>query len=524
MLPLIGLGACNKTINDLQQNPNQATSASPSLILGTVLTDISGTGSAGTLGGSGSWDDVHKYNQYYLGAYAYYGDNQYSWSSGSFDPYLVLKNVVQMEKEAASQGIAAVNAYEAIGKFLRAWYFYNMTSLMGDIPESEALQSIDNATPKYDTQKDVFTYVLNTLDSANSHFASLIASGDATISGSAQDIYYAGDLTQWQKAVNTFKLRVLLSLSKRATDGGIDVAGQFKTIFDNPATYPVFESQDDDMKFTYIQTYNQYPLNVSNFGSTASRYAMAKTYVQTLTDLQDPRVYVTCEPAWALVDSLGYVATDFKAFVGESTGTSIATIEQKSSARLISFINRNRYYNTYTGDADVLLGYKELCFNIAEAMNRGWITGDAETWYVKGITESMSFYGISSGKTAYTAYFLKSGDLSNIAGYTYTFDFDSYLNKEGVKYAGGTDGLEQILLQKYIAMFQNSGWEAYYNYRRTGVPAFEGGTGIGNNGVIPSRWAYPTSEQNQNAANWKAALTSQSFSTDDLNGKMWLIK
>ncbi|MBC7758425.1 MAG: hypothetical protein H7069_06185, partial [Phormidesmis sp. FL-bin-119] len=42
-----------------------------------------------------------------------------------------------------------------------------------------------------------------------------------------------------------------------------------------------------------------------------------------------------------------------------------------------------------------------------------------------------------------------------------------------------------MLVQKYLSFFQNSGWEVYFNYRRTGVPAFSGGIGVGNNGSIP---------------------------------------
>jgi len=80
------------------------------------------------------------------------------------------------------------------------------------------------------------------------------------------------------------------------------------------------------------------------------------------------------------------------------------------------------------------------------------------------------------------------------------------------------------VMQKYIACFENSGYEAYYNQRRTGVPAFQGGSGVGNNGVVPVRWAYPVSEQTQNAANWRAALANQKFSADDLNQVMWLLQ
>jgi len=91
--------SCNKQIQEKQIDPNNPTSVPPNLILGTVLTDMSGTGSGGSLGGINSWSSVHAWNQYHCQNYDYYGNNIYSWTNGSFDPYLVLKNVVQMERK-----------------------------------------------------------------------------------------------------------------------------------------------------------------------------------------------------------------------------------------------------------------------------------------------------------------------------------------------------------------------------------------------------------------------------------------
>jgi hypothetical protein len=66
--------------------------------------------------------------------------------------------------------------------------------------------------------------------------------------------------------------------------------------------------------------------------------------------------------------------------------------------------------------------------------------------------------------------------------------------------------------------------EAYYNWRRTGIPAFLTGVGIGNQGKIPLRFKYPNDEYNTNKANLDAALARQSFTNDDLFGKMWIIQ
>ena len=524
--------SCNKQIQDKQTNPNNPTSVPPSLILGTVLNDMAGTGSAGNLGGVNSWDNAQTWNQYHCQNYDYYGNNIYSWTNGSFDPYLVLKNVVQMENEAISRGVSKVNPYEAVGRFIRSYYYYNLTSLFGDVPQAQALQT-SNSTPAYTPQEQVFLYILNQLDTANTHLSTLIAENDNSFSA-GQDLFYGGDISKWQKLVNSFKLRVLISLSNKTSDAALSIPAQFASIVNNPSKYPVFTSQSDDWAFKYnpgsLNTFSTYPFNPSNFGSIAARFNMAATYVSALTGINDPRVFITTEPAWALAKT-DADPCQYKYFAGASTGEPLATMYGNANAGLYSFINRYRYYSNFTGDPNVLAGYKEMCFNIAEAITRGWVSGksyaDAETWYKAGITASMAFYGIDVNKTSFTAHFLPPGNSSvtQVVAYPFTFNFSNYYAQSSVTLsATPATAISQIVLQKYIVCFENSGYEGYYNYRRTGVPAFQGGSGVGNNGIIPKRWAYPSSEQSQNKANYTAALSAQQFSANDLNQTMWLLK
>lgn len=94
-----------------------------------------------------------------------------------------------------------------------------------------------------------------------------------------------------------------------------------------------------------------------------------------------------------------------------------------------------------------------------------------------------------------------------------------------MKYAGNNaTGLTQILTQKYLAFARNSGYEAYYQWRRTGVPTFLTGAGVGNSGVIPLRFQYPSSELSTNKDNYTAAVQSQYGGNDNINSKMWIIK
>jgi hypothetical protein len=293
--------------------------------------------------------------------------------------------------------------------------------------------------------------------------------------------------------------------------------------------YPVMEDMSDNLQFTFIYPTNNYPMNPGNFGFDALRYNTSSTYISLLTKYQDPRVYVTAEPASALVTG-GKLPTSFEAFVGASPGEDLGTMYVKANSGQYSLINRKRYYDTFTGEPSIQIGYPELCFNIAEAINRGWIAAGpggktAEDYYKAGIVASMAFYGIPTSGSL-DVHFLHSGaSLGTYDTYVVDVSFDLFYNQTGVKYSGNNaDGLKEILTQRYIALFRHSGLESYYTYRRTGVPAFSVGPGSGNSDRIAMRFQYQGSEKTANTTNYNAALTAQYGGNDDINGLMWIIK
>jgi hypothetical protein len=514
---LLALASCQKRFEDLQDNPNIATSVPPDLILNRLINGVSGG-----IGGIEPWSAVARYNQFFCRNFEYYGDNQYNWNSGPFNVYQdILKNVAQMESEAFKSSGTDKTPYHAVAKFLKAYYYYNLTSLMGDVPMSEAAKALDGVLqPKYDTQKEVFLQVLKWLEEANTDFAYLKSNTNLTIKG---DIFYKGDYDKWRKLANTYKLRILIALSKKDADADLRVKQRFLEVLSNASSFPIFTGMADNFSYVYVTPTNNYSTNPVSFGFDAIRYNMAETYVKNSAQMNDPRILITCEPAWKLVNDNGWAPTDFRAYVAAGTGEAMDVMESKAHSYSICHINRYRYYRNYTGENFIIAGYPEMCFNIAEAINRGWVTGDAEDWYKKGIQASIAFFGIVDGTN--TGNYLPIGKtLGEWTSANFNFNFNTYYNQSKVIYEAGTAGLNKILLQKYLSFFQNSGWEAYYNYRRTGVPAFSTGVGIGNNGNIPKRWAYPSNEQQRNPTNWKAAVDRQFTGADNINGEMWLIK
>ncbi len=492
ILTVVGLSvsAC-QDFNELAINPNAPTTAPASLVFNGICNDING------LYSSAPWSDASKYAQYWCVNYEYYGNQNYGWTNSALT-FGTLYNVQKMEEEAIKNGAKAVNPYAAIGKFMRAYLFTNMSLRVGDVPLSQTLQAQDAVfKPKYDSQKAVFQQSLKWLEEANDNLSTLINAADVSLSG---DIYLNNDLRKWQKVVNTFRLRILVQLSKKETDTDLNIKKQFSDIISNPTKYPVLTGMSDNLQYSY-NSINKYPTNPDNFGFDATRNNMAKTYVDILKDLKDARLFVTCEPTEVAIKA-GRTAKDFDAYEGASTGEGLDVMSTKALKGEYSFINRKRYYAGYIAEPNILIGYVEMCFNNAEGINRGWATGNAEDWYNKGITASMKFFGADDATIT------------------------AYLAQTKVKYSGNNAaGLTQINLQKYIGFFQNSSWESFYNQRRTGIPTFLVGPANVNSQRIPKRWQYPLSERTTNAENWTSALKNQfEGNTDNVNSDLWITK
>jgi hypothetical protein len=475
---------------DLTDDPNKATSVPPSMLLSEVLNVVN------SIGDEGPWRETQRDNQFWVISFDYYGDQDYNWGAANFR-YNTLSTVIAMEKEA--KGLDNQDKYEALAKFFKAYFYDYMSKRLGDIPLTEALQASSETAitkPKYDDQKSVYMAVLDLLEAANDQIITAKTQvGTSAISG---DFFFNGDLDKWQKTINAYHLRVLISLSKKNAD--LNIASKVNAIISNPSKYPLFSGISDNMMRTFSDEQgNRYELNPTSYGFSRNRNIIGATYLDLLKVNNDPRIYVVADPA-----PFFFKANDplnLNAYVGAKTGDEQGQMQVDSDAGRYSYPSEKRYYSTFKGEPYIQIGYSEQEFNIAEAINRGWTTGNAETHYLNGIKGSMQFYGIAQA------------------------DIDSFLTNSNVVYKGNTTmGLNQILTQKYVAFFNNSGIEAYCNFRRTGIPSFDIGPANKNGGKIPLRWKYPVSEFENNTTNVNAALGSQYSGSDDINATMWIIK
>ena len=483
----IALSSCKK-FDYYQINPNTPTQADPSL----ELANIEQTAFATISTDAGLATRQLVYTQS-ASTTQYYG-----WQRAGFS-YGNISQVVKMEQEAVR---TAKPNYKYLGKFFRSYYIVGITLNFGDVPYSQAMQALNNnfsdaaIRPVYDAQEDIYLQVLNDLKLASD---SLSASGGII----NNDIIYNGDVTQWKKAINTFSLRVLMSLSKKEANTKLNIKQRFNDIVSNPAKYPLFTSNDDNAKLTYYDLVgNRYPYNNSN--SLKTDYYLDDSFVKMLKGLKDPRLFVYGTPTPNAV-AAGLSTKDFNAYAGLIGSAPVADNVQKMTAGNASAIN-HRYAYDAVNEPSVAIGYPELQFILAEAVARGWIAGDINKFYTGGIRNAMLFSRYK-GDAAYTLN-----------------DIETYLNQPSVALQAGTQ-VQQILMQRYINTFMNTGWQSFYEQRRTGFPTFEtAGSGMLNGGKIPTRWMYPTAELNNNGVNVDNAIKRQYPGGDDINGVMWLLQ
>lgn len=484
LLALTAFSACKK-FEEFQINPNNPTIADPSLLLPAIERTAFSTIST----------DAALASRYLVYTQSASNAQYYGWQRSGMS-YGNITQVVKMQQEAERMG---KKNYKHIGKFFTVYYIVGMTQTFGDIPYSQMMQSITNGNftdssairPAYDKQQDIYRNLLDELKKASDS----LSTTEVAITG---DLVYAGNIQRWKKLINSFSLRVLISLSKKEADATLNIKQRFNEIVSNPDKYPLLSSNADNGRLPYYDiTGNQYPYFNNN--SMKTDYYLDSTFVDILQDLKDPRLFTFGKP----MPSSSLPAKDFNAYDGLRGSGSLASNTAKRGAGNASQIH-DRYAYQAINEPSVLMSYAELQLILAEAVVRGWITGDAETYYKNGIKASLEF---SNYDNTYT-----SGDI------------DAYLAQPVVALQAGSE-IKQIITQKYISMFMNTGWQPFYEQRRTGFPTFDvTGSGILNSGMIPKRWMYPSDEFTNNRVNVENAVKSQYPEGDNINGVMWILQ
>lgn len=428
--------------------------------------------------------------------------SQYNYiGSTGFGNMTMLPNIESMLKYA--EGSVQENSYKGLAKFSRAYLFYNLTMQLGDIPYSETGNGKTGViTPKYETQETVLKGVLDELKEAEQLFANGIKfDGDPTP--------YAGDPAKWRRATNAFALKVLMSLSKKADVTSLNIKGRFAEIVN--AGF-ILQNTTGYLGLNYSST-NVHPMSGTNNLFT-SRTIVSSLVIDNLKNYDDRRLFYFADPAGAKITE-GLTQSDTAAYVGANVSDNYDDITVAHSKNTYSLLN-SRYLKEVASEPRMILTYAEQQLILAEASILGWIsTGIAQSYYESGV------------KAALASVMATASSYAHGMAITQTY-IDNYFTGEAAFKSTTQGQLNQIWMQRYLLNFMMEPTTAFFEYRRTGYPAFPinplTSLNENNKSGIPMRWLYPSSETSYNRANLITALTSQYGGVDEINKLMWLLK
>ena len=332
-----------------------------------------------------------------------------SWNT-LYETLLNLKTVITKTSEG---GAEEGNFYNlGIAQVLSAYNLALLTDVMGDVPWTEALQPGVIFTPKLDSQESIYAEIFKFLDDG---IANLGKVSKFPLLGK-QDFIYGGSaasIAKWIKFGNGLKARYTMRLSLKSPKYADAIAFADKS----------FASAADEAKYTYYPPASKSPF--FSFYSDRNYFGASKSFHEKLNSKGDPRDSVYFKPA-----------KDKPTIEFAPNGT----VEQAQGKYGISAISVN--------DAPTfLMSYHELQFLKAEAYAR---QGDS---FLPQAKEAL--------KKAITASFAKKNvGLSTAAANKY-FDV-----KVTPRLGTAISALEEIMVQKYIAFYEEEAVEAYNDYRR----------------------------------------------------------
>ncbi len=490
------LMGCNK-FSDINTNPDTTTQVSASMLCTGVILNITkfnGKDAKAYI----AEDALSKYIGY--ANEGQMGEQYNLIGSGSFGPMTILPNIDQMLIYA--KGSVMESSYQGVAKFAKAFMFYNLTMEMGDVPYSEASKGADGLyRPNYDSQKDIFKGILEDLKAADQYFASgTNFTGDPTP--------YNGNPAKWRRAANAFALKVLMTLSKKEGDADLNVKSRFAGIV---TTNQLIANTNDFFGLIY-SSQNKHPLSGTNDLFT-SRTVISSVVIDSLKKLNDRRMYYFAEPSSAQITA-GKTPNDPDAYVGVDVSMDYAAMNANYSANKYSVLNK-RYLTEEACEPRMLMSYAEQQLIIAEAVEKGWVTGAAEDYYKDGVKSALA--AIMATKASY------AHGMAINQNY-----IDNYFTGEAAFKTTKDEQLNQIRMQRYLLNFMQDAESAYFEYRRTGYPVFPINSAtslnVNNPGGLPMRWMYPGSETNYNRDNLIKALNVQYDGYDEINKLMWLVK
>lgn len=352
--------------------------------------------------------------------------------------YDILKTLKVIENKCSVGGIEeGNNKVLGMAQVLTAYNLGVLTDLFGDVPFSEALQGAVNMQPKFDKQQDLYAFIQSHLDEA------IVNLAKAGLNPASKDYFYSGNTAQWIKAAWALKARYYLRLSNVDANASTKALTCMATAFASNADGFVFAKYEDSAigENPWFQFLND-----------RTHLSVSKNIHDVMNTRNDPRM------------------SEYFDMTSGSEWAANGLADQNQGGRYyVSLISQDNVAPT------PIMTYHELKFIEAEAKFR---TGAAD-WK-------------NSLQQAIAANFAYHGSTADAAAY-FTAEVDPRLT------AGNE--IQEIITQKWIALYEAEAIESYNDYRRTGFPVMTNPLNLTATAGFVNRFPYGISEVSSNGAN-----------------------
>lgn len=461
VLLLVGFTAACDDFDDMNIDPNNTTSVKPEVLLTNSLRSVSSVVSA-----SIPVLYVQHFSQTQYTDGSRYVDVNFDFNGWYTGPLADLQHIIDLNTDEATKTDALASGSNAnqiaVARIVKAYFYHVMTDRWGPLPLSQALQGRDNFKPAYDNQQAIYDNIFSELKAAAAQI-----DGGVAVKG---DFILGGDMDKWRRFANTVRATAAMRLTK------VDPAkaqSEFVDAFNGGLL-------EENVMYPYLaDANNQNPWFAAFI--TRTDWAISDVLEKFMTAKGDPRLPAFADPA-----------PNYDSIVGMPYGIDAAGDIPNDE---ISFPGSAKVRSQ---DAPIgIFTQAQVKFMLAEAAFRGWIGGDAQAYYEDAIKSSMEQWGVFD-EAAYQA----------------------FINHPDVVWTAGEE-LKRIGEQKWVALYLQ-GYEAWAEWRRLGFPELAPAPDpLNEDGQIPRRHGYPTSERDTNGENYNAAVSSLLGGPDELSTRLW---
>lgn len=381
-----------------------------------------------------------------------------------------------------------------LGRAVLEEQLYEVLSLWGSLPFSEAgylwsTGDINSSKPKYDSETDLYSMILKDLDETNTYLNNLSLSSSASTYMNAEDYVNGGDVSMWQRYINSIRLRVATHLASNG-DLATEARNVIQTMLNNPSTYPMVETNEQNTTVAQSDDAFNFDKDLQDAIENATYNRMSGFMQRALnanTDNPDPRLDILYDSNW----DGEYIGLDPKENVADQEAN--MAISTHGTAKYYAALDTSTFTRN-PGFPGIWMTAAEVAFMKAEAYANNWASGNAKEEYLNGVKLSTEFYfNLNSTGTYRTP--LKAPDNTTVETYA-----------ESQWDAGNP--LKSILTQRWIHHGAIQELEAWNVVRRTGYPElyFKKDPQTAETPLPLNRLEYPSDEKDYNPESLNAYL------------------